>query len=486
MFRRGVPQDIDVDNDDSLSMGSTHAHTLHTHAYAETIEPSQPVTIQEELAAVQRQVNELTSAVQNKDQEIEDLRDANKKEHGAFSKLKLQLDKIENSMRDVVKDSAPKKGGGSNPSRVTLARGNTKRFMRSRRRIFADGRNENYEEEKREMEADSEDFLPQRSPLVASVKEPGSDDKQEDSSLVRSTKENTNMGKKTMRKSLFASIVDWKNDLFEGEDEEEVDEPNFIAFDEDTFSLMMISPVCSRYWFLGMLAATFQWTVLILILVDLAVKNDGSVLGIPYSVPYEVTVGQYLGIFICVGVQTDVLSSIRMLIAMRNTEETIWDEIVYVAEDKRTWGTWLARVLFPNLVKFLSGLLVLTVNFITIVQSGNIVDLMKDVAALLIISEITEIFFKLAEFGFLGNRFEDRAKLVLETEVEDNLLQGIKPICGITIPARLMVFITLVGIMMGAVGFFISGQISGMYVPRPSCASQFACIFTHKCFRFDP
>ncbi len=463
---RHVPQSIDVDNDDSLSMGSTHAHTLHTHAYQDTVNPDEPATIQEELAAVQRQVNELTAAVHNKDREIEDLRDANKKEHGAFSQLKLQLDKIETSMRNVTKDSAPKQGGGANPARVTLARGNTKRFGRSRRRIFADERNEGGdEEEKQEIEAGSEDFLPQRTPLVASVKETGSDDKQEDTRLVKSMSGATDMGKKPTRKSLFASIVDWGNDLFDGEDEEEVDEPNFIAFDEDTFSLMMISPVCSRYWFLGVAAAAFQWTVLILILIDLAVANAGSsVLGIPYSVPYEVTVGQYLGIFICVGVQTDVLSSIRMLIAMRNSEETIWDEIVYVTEDKRTWGTWTVRVLVPNLIKFLSGLLVLTVNFITIVQSGNIVDLMKDVAALLIISEITEIFFKLAEFGFLGNRFEDRAKLVLETEVEDNLLKGIKPICGITIPARLMVFLVLVGSMMGAVGFFIEGQISGRYV----------------------
>ncbi len=246
-------------------------------------------------------------------------------------------------------------------------------------------------------------------------------------------------------------------------DQLEIDHPNFIAFDEDTYSLMMMSPMFSRYWALGLISVMFQWSILILILIDLIVKQskNSSVLGIPYSVPYEVTIGQFLGIFICVGVQTDVLSSIRIMFAMRNSEETNWDEVIRIDKEKRTWKTWMIQIFFPNMVKFISGLLVLAVNFITIVQSGNIVDLMKDVAALLIISEISEIFFTLGSFGFLGEKIEDATELVQGIEVEDKLM--VKPICGITIPARLMVCATLIAIMMGAVGFFIEGQKSGRY-----------------------
>ncbi len=258
----------------------------------------------------------------------------------------------------------------------------------------------------------------------------------------------------------------------------EIDHPNFIAFDEDTYSLMMISPVLSRYWALGLISVMFQWSILILILRDFIMKKSetSSVLDIPYSVPYEVTVGQFLGIFICVGVQTDVLSSIRIMFAMRNSEETNWDEVIRIDKEKRTHKTWLIQIFVPNIIKFMSGLLVLTVNFITIVQSGNIVDLMKDIAALLIISEISEIFFTLASFGFLGEKVEDATELVQEIEVEDKLI--VKPICGITIPARLVVCVTLVAIMMGAVGFFLEGQRSGRYFKTryPYCAISVADI----------
>ena len=243
----------------------------------------------------------------------------------------------------------------------------------------------------------------------------------------------------------------------EFEDHPEEDTP-MIAFDEDTFSMMMLAPLCSRDWLLAFCAVSFQWVLLLLIFFDL-VGSQSSPLNIPYSVDIEVTAGQFLGIFICVGVQTDVLSSVRMIVALANSEHIQWDKVIGV-EDRRNLSTWLCRVLLPNAMKFMSGCMVLSVNFVTIVQSDNIVDLMKDVAALLIISEITEVFFKLAEFGFLGPKLEENAKIVSNTEVHDVFATS-KGRCRIN--PRLVVIVSLVTAMGSAVGFFIWGQQSGSY-----------------------
>lgn len=79
-----------------------------------------------------------------------------------------------------------------------------------------------------------------------------------------------------------AAVENFEDDM----EEEEEDPPNFIEFDADTFSLMMLAPVVSRDWALGIAAVTFQWMILGLILFDQVVKQaeSSSTLNIPYSV----------------------------------------------------------------------------------------------------------------------------------------------------------------------------------------------------------
>jgi hypothetical protein len=263
--------------------------------------------------------------------------------------------------------------------------------------------------------------------------------------------------------------------------EKEVDEENFesdddlpddmsegdlamIPFDEDTFSLMMLNPIVSRAWLIAVLSYLFQWITLTLIFVNLlSTSAKSSPLNIPYSVPLGVTVGQFLGIFICVGVQTDILSAIRILAAF--SAEKDWAELLGI-EGGGTKMDFSLRVLLPNCLKFASGCMVLAVNFVTIVQSSNIVNLMKDVAALLIISEISQICFKLAEFGFLGQKFEDLAKVVTETEVRDPFTKE-----GFGMNYRLLTFSALVISMSTAVGYFLVGQQNGsfFYQIYPNC-----------------
>ena len=248
-----------------------------------------------------------------------------------------------------------------------------------------------------------------------------------------------------------------------------------IPFDEDTFSFMMLNPVVSRAWVIAVLSYLFQWITLTLIFVNLlSTSAKSSPLNIPYSVPLGVTVGQFLGIFICVGVQTDILSAIRILAAFASEED--WAEILGIEGDGTKMDFFL-RVLLPNFLKFASGCMVLAVNFVTIVQSDNIVNLMKDVAALLIISEISQVCFKLAEFGFLGQKFEDLAKVVTETEVRDPFTKA-----GFGVNYRLLTFSALVVSMSTAVGYFLVGQQNGsfFYQIYPNCEISSSFSFNHR------
>jgi hypothetical protein len=265
----------------------------------------------------------------------------------------------------------------------------------------------------------------------------------------------------------FNRIDEEGNEEFvDDEQESEEEEPAMIPFDEDTFSYMMLHPIMSREWFLGLAAIAFQWSLLVLILLDLSKRSvNAAFLNIPYIVPREVTIGQFMGIFICVGVQTDILSSIRMIVAMRNSPGFEWNTIIGLEGDEnRTWRNWFVRIIIPNVAKFISGLLVLGVNFITIVQTANIVDLMKDVAALLVISEITTIFFMLAQFGFLGQKFEDTAKLIVDYEVPD-------PLPTSYVNPRLLLFLILVIGMGGVAAILLQKQMSGEFFAQqyPKC-----------------
>ena len=54
------------------------------------------------------------------------------------------------------------------------------------------------------------------------------------------------------------------------------------------------------------------------------------------------------------------------------------------------------------------------ISFVLISQSSNLVDLLKDFSALMILSEIDKIFFKLARYGYLGEELAYETSLVQE------------------------------------------------------------------------
>jgi hypothetical protein len=234
---------------------------------------------------------------------------------------------------------------------------------------------------------------------------------------------------------------------------------------------MMLHPVNSHEWLLGVFVIAFVWMFMILIIYDAQSQADesGTPLGIPYSVPIEVTVGQIFSVLVCVSAQTDILSSLRLWLGLRYNEESEWNTIVNLEGDEnRTFKKWMIRIFTPIIAKMITGLIILTVNFVTIVQANDIVELMTDVGALLLLQRMPEYLFLLVQYGYLGQKFEDSSKDLLEHSFPDPLpFSCVKSFFNL----RVVLFLTLILGLGGACGFMLQNQLSGEYFRRqyPYC-----------------
>ncbi len=168
----------------------------------------------------------------------------------------------------------------------------------------------------------------------------------------------------------------------------------------DTFTLMMTSPPCNKAWVLGLFTFTFQMVLLLMIGADqLQESINSSAFNVPFKIDPVVRTGQIFAIIFALATQNDVISSIRFLVMFWKGAHWDGGEGVPLAPTAEQWFT---RILLPNLLKFTQGMLVICATFVVIVQSDNIIELLKEFTALMVLSEIDNIFFGLATNGYLG------------------------------------------------------------------------------------
>ena len=239
-----------------------------------------------------------------------------------------------------------------------------------------------------------------------------------------------------MEKTLLKEMED---KLQESKDEMEIkfkeikDDEGKDSLDEDTFSIMMTSKVHSKGWALGLITFVSQMTLVIMILVGQSGQSKGSTLfDVPFKCSTEVRVGQFFTIILSSFTQRDVLTAIKYLIMFR-TDGADW-RILLVDDDESIVsnttnssgeglppmrGMWFRRAVLPNLLKIVQGLLVLFTSLVVIVQSDDIIDLLKDFTALFFVSEIDNIVFYITEQRYFGNDLKQRSGRVKNVHVED-------------------------------------------------------------------
>lgn len=250
------------------------------------------------------------------------------------------------------------------------------------------------------------------------------------------------------------------------------DEQDFLfVLQDDTFSLMMFHGVCSKPWLLGFHAFTIQMCFVLLIFGQQASQSFNSTpFNIPFKVDIQVIAGQVLAIPLCLWYQVDVLTSIQTILAFWNIEPDDLYKIFanhqrlpnrqqsdrLVDTDHLSWKRFMViYILLPNLLKFLQGVLVIVVSMVVIVQSDNMIDLLKDFTALFFVSEIDNIVFDVTRRGYFGQKLAHEAEATMNKAIPDKSKRSFI--------ARSVLVLVIGAGMMGCLVYVTVGQESGKY-----------------------
>jgi hypothetical protein len=266
-------------------------------------------------------------------------------------------------------------------------------------------------------------------------------------------------------------------------EEKKDDEEGKISLDTDTFSIMMTSKVCSSGWALGLITFVSQMTLLIMILLGQSrLSKDSTLFDAPFTVSNEVRVGQFFAIILSLFYQSDVLTAMQYLSMFKNHE---YDRSILLVDDDESIlsnkslgdlftkrGMRYRRAVLPNILKMVQGLLVLVTSLVVIIQSDDLIDLLKDFTALFFVSEIDNNVFRMTEQRFFGDDLKKRSDRVKKVLVEDKaVIIDANPCCRRGINFRFMILFSLFVWMLFTWGYFVQGQVSGKFFVKkyPSC-----------------
>ena len=249
------------------------------------------------------------------------------------------------------------------------------------------------------------------------------------------------------------------------------------GLDEDTFSLMMTSKVCSNGWFLGLITFGFQMTLVLIILYGyFKLSKDSTPFDAPIHVDRFVRVGQFFSVFLSVLSQNDLLTAVDSLAFLlslsANNERSFYRSLIDENNDElqreqshRT--TWFVRAILPPCLKLIQSISVLLCSLIVIVESDVLIDLLKNYAALYLVSDIDNIVFRVAAQGYFGQDLRMRTekvknvKLEEESDLEDNMPRNH---VFLRKNLKIVIFCALVLSMLGYLIYVADCQISGYFV----------------------
>ncbi len=169
-----------------------------------------------------------------------------------------------------------------------------------------------------------------------------------------------------------------------------------------------------------------------------------------------------LVLVLCLLTQDDVLSAVHNIITSTafhnaNLAKLINEDVEDIIL-KRGY-LWTSRVLFPNMLKMIQGVLVLVVTFYVVLGSENPVDLLKDYTALLVISQIDNVMFYIAEYGYFGSNLAKAADEAKSFHIQQERMATRRELI-----VKMIVMITLLCALFVPFGFIVERQQTGWYV----------------------
>lgn len=227
---------------------------------------------------------------------------------------------------------------------------------------------------------------------------------------------------------------------------------------EDTYTLMMCSNLRSLGWFIGLFTFSIQFSLSLMIAIDQDVFSKDKFSFLPIQVDWEVHVGQFLTLMLCLMSQEDVLTSIQTIFLL-------WTSDWLSPIGTKCW--WPMRVFLPNFLKLVQGVFVLMTSFVIIAGSDNIIDLIKDFTALLVIADIDDVVFRMVDNGYFGENLRNEADKAKNIEIIPLTKKGRTWRSCTT----LIIFLIMVGLWSYCVSLQLTGEV--LRVKYPECIEHF-------------
>ena len=211
--------------------------------------------------------------------------------------------------------------------------------------------------------------------------------------------------------------------------------------EHDVYSMMMLTPwkattisfgLCYKHkdtivdisfpnisWITGLSTFIIQFGLGLLIIDQSNKAEFGTDFNIPVRVDFVVIIGQFMSVIVALMIQTDILVSFRVIALLwyKKGDNAKWKKVI--GEQNDSFSLWCYRIFLPNILKILQGIVILITSFIIIIQSSDIVILLKDFTALFVISSVDNIIFMVADNGYLGVELSDKANEVKSKDLDE-------------------------------------------------------------------
>jgi hypothetical protein len=245
-----------------------------------------------------------------------------------------------------------------------------------------------------------------------------------------------------------------------------------LGLEEDTYTLLLVSKSYSSW--------AFCFSVFILImqlgfLVGILYQqiggreeaNKAGVFRVPMANTTAVHSGQFIALIFTLILQRDLLVTIPIFLAMFQSRN--WEQFNYQKRENKNI-VWWEKIFTTYFSRLLVSLLTLFTSFVLIIQSTDLIDLVKDFTALFILSELDDFAYKAIQDGYFGTLFEEELERANDVKVKDNR-NLISFCCEKQMPSQSLIIIALYIIMLCNWANVVNKQRNGSYfrIFLPSC-----------------
>lgn len=256
--------------------------------------------------------------------------------------------------------------------------------------------------------------------------------------------------------------------------------------EEDVYSLLILSGFCSKSGIIGLCSFFFQMLLGGFVAYDQIKSGRGSsTFDIPFRVQLVVRLGQFCCIILALCTQNDILTSVRSVVVMGM--DSNWDYVVGM-EGQKSKRAWYIRIALPNVMKFCQGLLVAFVSFIVVIQTDNIIELLQNFSALMVISEMDNILFQMASFGYFGEELRADTHRLGEVSIVNLNMSFAAHRTNTGLKMVRIIFFVMTLLFLGGWGYVLYFQQAGYYFDKkfPLCKGNYKLAKKHfgdgKCF----